>query len=306
MRKSLLLLASLLLVAVIGLSCQLSPNHYDTLQLQTLQQLRKQPASAPEPAQDQPLLGIAFGGGGVRGFMHLGVIKALEQAAIKAPLVVGSSAGAIAAALYASGLSYARIEAAVLALSERQLADPVLSRQGFVNGQALAAWINSVVGGAPIEALPVRAAFTATDLQRGQAMLITAGNVGQAVQASSSIPGVFVPIQSNRHTLTDGGALALIPVAFTRALGAEVVLAVDVYCGADQPIEHNMINTLLAVFRLQSCELSAAEAAGADLLISPDFEPQSFRNFDSREAAIAAGYEAAMAVMPQLRALLQR
>ncbi len=299
---------ALLLIAVLAVvRCRLVPNHYDSLQAQAPEQLRQaQPREGRSGNQSATTLGLALGGGGVRGFVHLGVFKALDEANIRASVVVGSSAGAIAAALYASGRDYAELETAVRALSEWQVIDPVLSREGVINGRALARWVNDFVDHAAIEALPVRTGITVTDLQRGETLLITAGNTGQAVQASSSIPGVFVPVQANGQTFSDGGALALVPVQFTRLLGADTVLAVDVWCGAEQPIEHNLINTLLAVVRLQSCDIARSEAGSADILISPDFEPGSFRNFDSKAAAIAAGYAATLEVIPRLRQLLSR
>lgn len=300
MPRRLLWVSLVVVLMLVLLRCQPIPNQYSSLQTQTLAQIRRSPGDFDSAA----VLGLALGGGGVRGFVHLGVFKALEEAGIRASVVVGSSAGSIAAALYASGKSYAEIERAVFHLSEWQLIDPVISRQGLVNGRALAAWINDFVDEVPVESLSVRTGITVTDLQRGEPVLITAGNTGHAVQASSSIPGVFVPVQANGHTFSDGGALALIPVHFASALGADTVLAVDVYCGAAQPIEENLVNTLLAVFRLQSCEIARAEAALADILISPEFEPESFRSFSSRDAAIAAGYASTQNVIPKLRQLM--
>jgi NTE family protein len=136
-------------------------------------------------------------------------------------------------------------------------------------------------------------------------MLVTGGDTGHAVQASSSIPGVFVPVQSIGRTFSDGGALALVPVHFVQAMGADIVIAVDVWCGARQPVESNMVKTLLAVARLQSCDLSRAQTQDADILIQPDFEPGSIHNFDSRAAAIEAGYAATLEVIPLLRRLLE-
>jgi NTE family protein len=158
--KRLVLLCVLLLLIVGLLQCRARPNQYDSLQVETLETLRQ----STEVATTAPVPGLALGGGGVRGFVHLGVFKALDEAGIRVPVVVGSSAGAIAAALYATGQDYTAIEAAVGDLSSWQVIDPVISRQGLVNGQALASWVNDVVDQTPLEALEIRTGITVTDL----------------------------------------------------------------------------------------------------------------------------------------------
>jgi NTE family protein len=275
-------------------------NHYDALTV--IKAVAPQPVVAAELAAP-PKLGIAFGGGGVRGFMHLGVLRALDEAGLRADVVTGSSAGAIAAALYASGMPYRQMEEAARSVSELELADLVLSPQGFVGGRALAAWLNEMTGHQPIKALPVRLGVTVTDLGKGEALLVVDGNVGHAVQASASVPGAVMPVLANGATYVDGGVLALVPVRFARQLGADVVLAVDIICGNQGVLKGNALDSLLRTVRLQSCKLSEQEIAEADFLIRPVFEPESNLSFDQREEAILAGYLAAKAIMP---ALLER
>ncbi len=274
-----------------------SKNNYDNLKTVTIESVKP----ALDNSAERQRLGIAFGGGGVRGFMHLGVMKALEEAGIRADVVVGTSSGSIAAALYATGMPYAEIEAQMLALDENDITDFVLSSDGVVNGKSLAEWSNSVTGNRTIESMPTPLGIAVTDLTHGKPMLLVEGNVGEAIQASSSVPGAFVPVESNAVTFVDGGILSLVPVRFTRAMGADVVLAVDIYCGSYPAIDAGAIDTLLATMRLQSCQLSAIEAAEADILLRPRFEPKDPQNFDSRDEAIAVGYAATKAILLQLR-----
>lgn len=281
-----------------------TPNRYDSLRAVPLDQVET--AIATRAADHPPRLGIAFGGGGVRGFMHLGVLRALDEAGIRAEVVTGSSVGAIAAALYASGMDYAEIERRVLAVSELDLIDIVISRQGGLNGRALAQWIRDETGYSQIRDLPVPLGVAVTDLGKGQALLVVGGDLGEAVQASASVPGVVVPVQSQDTTYVDGGVLTIVPVRFARALGAELVVGIDIYCGNDVALKQNALDTVLKTFRLQGCRLSQGESAEADFLIRPAFEPASDTRFAQSDEAIMAGYRAAQAMLPELRARLAK
>lgn len=291
--------ATVWLMAIVALAGCAKLNRYDNLQVVSLEAVK--PVAR---ADDRPRLGIAFGGGGVRGLAHLGVMRALDEAGIRADVVTGTSAGAAAAALYASGSAYKDIEARVLSASEFALADPVLSTRGLLNGQSYAAWIRESVGGRHIENLPIPLAVTVTDIGEGEALLITSGDVGEAVQASASVPVSVIPVESGGRTLIDGGVLSLVPIRAARALGADVVIGIDIYCGKETPVKGHAIDTMLRTFRLQICRVSEREIAEADILIRPDFEPASL--FDAvslgeRDAAIEAGYRAVHVALPALQ-----
>lgn len=264
-------------------------------------------ARSSSSARARPRLGIAFGGGGVRGFVHVGAMRALDEAGIRADVVTGTSAGSIAASLYATGMPYGAIESIIHGVSELDLADVVIDKQGILKGQALAKWINGATGHRRIRDLPIALGITVTDLTNGRALLVVDGDVGEAVQASSSVPGGFVPVQSNGMTLVDGGILSLVPVRFARAMGADVVVAVDIYCGADQmALKGTAVDTVMKAFRLQGCLLNREEAAEADFLIRPSFEPASATSFKQRDDAIMAGYREMKAILPELKKRLGR
>jgi NTE family protein len=206
----------------------------------------------------------------------------------------------VAAALYASGLSYQQIEPLAISVSEFELLDLVFSRQGVVNGKALAAWVREVTGGRQIGELPVPLGIAVTDLVEGRALLIVDGDLGEAVQASASVPGTVVPVHSRGTIYVDGGVLTVLPVRFARAMGANIVIGVDIYCGKHPDPRGNAIDTLLKSFRLQTCALGDAEAAEADFLIRPGFEPTSPTSFSQRDEAVLAGYQAMKAELPAL------
>ena len=188
-----LIISQLLVLA----GCTIS-NNYQQLKLTKQSDLQQQQIKSKS-------LGIAFGGGGLRGYMHLGVIKALEENNIKADLVTGSSAGSLAATLYASGKSYGELEGIMSDFSEFELMDFVLSRRGIVNGRNLAQWVNKSVEQKKLSEMAIPIGITATDMTTHESVLIQDGDPGEAVQTSSTIPGAFVPVEHNEHLLVDGG-----------------------------------------------------------------------------------------------------
>ncbi|WP_163338653.1 patatin-like phospholipase family protein [Desulfopila sp. IMCC35008] len=239
-----------------------------------------------------PSIGLAFGGGGVRGFAHLGVIRALDEAGIYADLVTGSSVGAIAAVLYASGMEYEDIEAAVLSVKPADVTDVVFSDEGRVNGRALAEWINGVTGNRSLEQLSLPTGITVTDMTHHESLLIVEGDVGRAVQASVTIPGTLVPVEVNGSVWVDGGLLSLVPVRFARKLGADIVIGVDVLCGFPLPLKGGRAGMLTATLQLQSCVAAEPEMMEADYLIRPGVSAGAGRTYRNRKDAIDAGYQA--------------
>ncbi|GAB3486769.1 patatin-like phospholipase family protein [Marinomonas epiphytica] len=288
----------LVLLSIILHGCARS-NQYQDLEL-----VSKNDAQF-EPWQNHSLA-IAFGGGGVRGYMHLGVIKALEENQIKADLVTGSSAGSVAATLYASGQPYEELEIIIDDLNELAITDFVISRRGIVNGQKLAEWVNQSVPQQQLSQMPIPIGITATDMTDFKSILIRDGNPGQAVQTSSTIPGAFIPVEHNDHLLVDGGVLHVVPVEYARSMGADIVIAVDIYCGNQPSAEVTSMKMQLAAFRLLACRLSEPEIQSADILVRPNYEPAEAGLFSDKSAAIQAGYDAMMAQMPQLKQKLKQ
>ncbi|GGQ27225.1 patatin-like phospholipase family protein [Shewanella litoralis] len=297
MRKRILTLVTLLTVATLGLMACSSPNLYNDLIYKDLN------ASTPTVNAEHQL-GIAFGGGGIRGFMHLGVIKALEEAGIKPNVVSGTSAGSIAATLYASGMSYQAMAAAIEDVGMSDIADFVLSSKGLVNGKNLSDWINAQVEYDDLADMPMPVAVTATNMTTHNTVTIRSGNPGHAVQTSSTIPGVFIPVEHQGDILIDGGIFSVVPVYAAKQLGAKRVIAVDIYCHNQTQPQVSASQLTLAVFRMQSCRLSQPELDSADIVISPLYEPNGIGGFDDKTQAIQAGYFATKAVIPQIKALL--
>ncbi|NBO89518.1 MAG: patatin-like phospholipase family protein [Betaproteobacteria bacterium] len=186
----------------------------------------------PPPAipKKPPKLGLALGGGAARGFAHVGVIQVLEEAGIQPQLVVGTSAGSLVAALYASGKNGAQLQRVAETMEEATLTDwtiPWLSR-GMMRGDALARYVSSQTGGRRIEDVRVPLGIVATDLHSGQGMLFQRGDIATAVRASSAVPSVFEPVRIGGRDYVDGGLVSPVPVRYARQMGADLVVAVDI------------------------------------------------------------------------------
>lgn len=289
------------LAAAVSTGCALSGPHGQAappdLAPRRLADVRDATAAAPSTPNERPTVALVLGGGGLRGFAHVGALRALEEAGIRPDIVVGTSAGSVVGAAYASGMSAAQIQSAALNLKVSSLLDFTWSSGGFLRGDKLANWVSGLTGGVAMERFPIRFAAAATDLQSGQAVLITEGSAGRAIQASSAVPGVNVPVAYPAGHLVDGGITSLVPVRFARAMGAEVVIAVDIYCHGPRAQGLAVPTILSRVMQTQSCLLAAAEMAEADVLIAPAVSAPGMSARDSQQAAIEAGYEAARAAL---------
>jgi len=154
---------------------------------------------------------LALGGGAARGFAHIGVIKALEAQGIVPDIVVGTSAGSVVAALYASGMSGFELQNLALQMEEDMLVDWTLPNRGVFKGEALQDFINQKVKNQTLQNMPKPLGVVATDLQSGELVLFRRGNAGMAVRASSAVPGLFQPVEIGGRDYVDGGLTSPVP-----------------------------------------------------------------------------------------------
>jgi NTE family protein len=261
-------------------------------------------ASAATPAR--PRIGLALGGGSARGFAHIGVLKSLDQAGIRPDVIAGTSAGSLVGAFYAAGWTPWQIEEFALAVREADVADfSTAGKRGMLAGDALARIINDKLKGARLEGLKTRFAAVCTDLKTGELALLRQGLVGDAVRASCSIPGVFVPKDLNGRELVDGGLVSPLPVRSVRQMGADLVIAVDVAARPKRSEFPGLYEVILQSFEIMGRALADQEALQADLVIRPETSQYSSADFNVRREMIQAGYEAAQAMLPELKRRLE-
>eukprot|EP01036_Dinobryon_divergens_P038661 gene38661-50781_t len=163
-------------------------------------------AQAPLSSSTPPIrVGIALGGGAAKGFAHIGVIKMLEANGFAPAVVAGTSAGSVVGALYASGMNAFEMQEKAVALDEAKIRDLQLSSGGLVLGQKLEDYVNEQVRRKPLEQMAKPFVVVATRLEDGERTVFARGNTGQAVRASSSVPGVFQPVTIGKYHFVDGG-----------------------------------------------------------------------------------------------------
>jgi NTE family protein len=293
------LAAALLTAAIVG--CAGTPaNAPAPLSPRTLTEVQRSvPSRAAEASR--PTVALALGGGGLRGFAHLGVLRALDEAGIRPEIVVGTSAGAVVGAAFASGMTPDELASTARRVKLSSLIDLTSSAGGIMRGQHLATWVDALTAGVPIQAFPTRFAAVATDLQSGTPVLLDSGFAGAAIQASAAVPGVSVPVRYKGGQLVDGGISSLVPVRAARAMGADLVIAVDIYCQGPRAQGLGALAVVGRVMQTQNCLVAAPEMAEADVLIAPSVRVSGMSAKDEQEAAILAGYQAGRAALPTIK-----
>jgi len=285
--------------------------------------------------------GLALGSGGLRGAAHIGVLKCLERHGLQPTCLAGSSAGAVVAALYAAGYSVAALEDLALQLNASKLYDsnltwrsflsllkgwvcgkrcqPEVLPMGLVKGEAWEKYLTSLLGQQKFADLSLPTAVLAVDVETGDAVAfarremssadvtLTGATVVQGVRASSSIPGVFAPLQLYGYTLVDGAVHASVPAQLVRDLGAQVVVAIDLgYAGQREERVDSVIEVISQSLHILGEELTKCQLEKtADLVVRPRIYDVSLRDFERIPEIIARGEKAMEAQIPRLRRLLE-
>jgi len=277
---------------------------------------------------DRPTIALALGGGGARGAAHIGVLRALEQNGLKPDIVVGNSMGSIVGSLYCAGVPLDEIEKLVVDGRLRKAYAPVpipiqvikkigmipfnpfkkKPLPGFYSGESLAEFINDSVpeDKRSVESLSPKFAAVAVNLLDGQAYRLTKGDLGQAVRASASLPPLLKPCVIDGNVYADGGIRANMPTYPARAMGADIVIAVDVNEPLkDVPVEElkslgSMANRMTSIVLAVVDELHLKVA---DYTIKPNVAgiPLLSRDEDDFKTAVAHGEDAARKAVPEIR-----
>jgi len=176
----------------------------------------------------KPRIGLALGSGSARGWAHVGVIRTLEQAGIKPDFVCGTSVGALVGAAYAAG----ELDSFEAWLKELGITGVISLMDvgmngGMIKGKRLMDFVRRSFVDRPIEELEIPFAAVATSLHTGAEVWLREGSTVEAVRASIALPGLFTPVMYNGQLLVDGGLVNPVPVSLARAMGADIVIAVD-------------------------------------------------------------------------------
>ena len=254
-----------------------------------------------EPLKAKPRVALVLGSGGPRGFAHVGVIKVLEEAGVKPDLIIGCSVGAMVGALYADGMTARQLEdlARKINVMEFFFEWRVL-RGSPASGAAVQAYVNEKVDGRPMEQLKTAFVATATHLPDRRLAMFNHGDTGLAVRASGASPGQFAPVKIADQMYVDGDESSPVPIRAARALGADVVIAVDVsaYLEDTPPgVPQEWIDK-----DERRAKQIAAEAPEATLLLHPNIGYYAGHDESYRRRVMEAAERYTREQLPKVRA----
>lgn len=254
----------------------------------------------------EPIIAIALGGGGAKGFAHIGVLKVLESHGIKPKIVTGTSAGSFVGSIYASGKSPYQLQQIAVQLKESDLRDLTLNSQGIVLGQKLQDFVNRNVANKPIEQFPIRFAAVATRLDNGKKADFIKGNAGQAVRASCSIPNVFVPATIAKTRYVDGGLVSPIPVKTAKDMGADIIIAVDISARPSGSQAMSMWGLLDQTINIMGQQSINNELSQANIVIQPKVGNLGTLDLKSSNQAILEGEKSAQLKITAIQAAITK
>jgi NTE family protein len=220
---------------------------------------------------------------------------------------VGTSAGSLVAALYASGRNGAQLQQVAESMEEAAFTDwtlPIFSR-GMLRGEALAHYVNAQVGNKLLEQMALPLGIVATDLNTGQGVLFQRGDTGTAVRASSAVPALFLPVKIGSHEYVDGGLASPVPVRYARRMGADLVIAVDISSAPEGNPAGDSLQILLQTFAIMGKSINSYELHEADIVVRPALAGVGSADFSAKRRAIEAGRAAMQRALPQLKAAIE-
>lgn len=244
-------------------------------------------------------IGLALGGGAVLGAAHIGVLKALEEIDVKVDYITGTSAGAIVAALYAFGKRWDEMEELFGKVNWLDLSGMTISQYGLLSGKKLAAFLVKKIGQVNIEDARLPLAIIAADISTGEKVVLQAGDLATAVMASTSIPGIFIPVELDGKMLVDGGVVEKVPVSPLKEMGAQTLIAVNLLCDRGRP--DNIIELLMNAFHFLVQEKTGVQIKDAHIKL--EIELSDFNRVNTKQIPelIQVGYEQAKALLQDSR-----
>jgi NTE family protein len=266
-------------------------------------------ATAPVPVAVKPAkIAVVLGGGGSKGFAHIGVLKILEAQHIPINMVVGTSAGSLVGSLYASGKSAFELQGIALKMDKDNVIDYdwKIWNGGLIIGDKLENFINTNVNNTPIEKLKIPFYAVATDIATGEETVFARGNTGMAVRASCSVPAVFHPLKIGNNTYVDGGLVSPVPVDVARRNGADIVIAVDISGGIDKGVPDGILDTMKKSVNIMYNHIAEYQIKNADVVIRPDMTGIGSTDMEKFNQAIFEGEKAATLKIPELQKIIAR
>lgn len=251
-------------------------------------------------------IGIAFGGGGARGFTHLGAIKAFEEFGLKFDFIAGTSAGSLVGAFYANGYSFKEMYNIVKMVKEKDIRKNLIPfTPSKIDG--VGEIITKNMGDINIEDLKIPFAAVAVDIKSTKEVCIAKGNLAKAVMGSCAVPGVFQPVVYDDMILCDGGLQNTIPADMPRYFGCDYVISVDVNKSRTYGTESvKMLDVLSCSIRILMKSNAVRGYVNSDLVIAPETKRFKSTSTNGMEEMIEEGYKATIDAMPKIMEIFKK
>ena len=283
-----------------------------------------------------PKIGLVLSGGGAKGFAHIGVLKILEKAGVKIDFIGGTSMGAVVGGLYASGYSATQIDsifyntdfnqllqdyiprssksfyekrndemyAITLPFNRFKIGIPIALSKGMYNYNLLSKLTHKVRDVRDFSKLPIPFLCVATDIEKGEPVVLRSGYLAQAMLASSAFPSLFSPVEIDGKLLIDGGVVNNYPVDEIRKMGADIIIGVDVQDDLkDRNALKDATRILVQITNLDMIKVMKDKIKLTDIYIKPDVSNYGVISFNDGREIIKKGEEAAMGIYEQIKKL---
>lgn len=252
---------------------------------------------------------LVLGGGSARGLSNIGVLKVLEAGygrdRIPFDMIIGTSIGSLIGAAYALGIPLDELEEKALKFNWPNLVDLGLYRTGLVKGDKLENIVSGIIGNRGFADTKIPFALTTTDIETGEELTHTSGDLVKLIRASCSWPGIFSAVEIDGRLLVDGGVRNAVPTKAAHESGATFVLAVNPGFAVKNQKMDNVLKVLVQSIQIMGEELNAYQSGAADMVIKPELEGVDQFEFDKASMIIEQGALAAEKKMPKLKKKLR-
>ncbi len=256
----------------------------------------------------RPKIALVLGGGGARGLAHIGVLKVLQEENIPIDMVVGTSVGALIGAVYCAGEPMGKIEKMGETIEWNKLTNlsnasiiRLFISEHLLSTDKIEKYLDDNIGKKNFDELKTPFACVATDLVTGERIIFREGGVAKAARASSTIPGLFDPVEFRHRYLVDGGLYDNIPTDVAKLMGADIIIAVNVSADLSKNDISNVFMILMQSIYIQGKQLEEEKAKLADITINPDVGDVSAIDLGRSRECIDAGISSARAGAPLIK-----
>jgi NTE family protein len=251
-------------------------------------------------AHSYPRLGLALSGGAARGLAHIGVLKVLAENKIPISFIAATSIGSVIGAAYASGVSIDKMVEVATRVRWRDLGQFSLGMMGLSDNTRMEKFLASFIPVRTFDKLNIPLRITTTDLMSGERVVFKEGDLFTAIRASCALPGVYAPVSLDGKLLVDGGLTSGIPCRVAHAMGADVVIAVDIRGSLSVKRPKNMFQVVMQSFAILGYGIRDYQVLDADLVITPNVSDIGWDELERAKDTIAAGEMEARRVLPEI------